>query len=61
MSDDRCEGKQKHDYHIAKKIADSMSRRDRKSIPYKCRLCGQYHVAGALTGSLKQLKRFKRR
>lgn len=60
MNDDLCDGKQKHEYAIAKKISDSMRRRGQRSLPYKCKICGHFHVAGVLTGGLKRVKHLKR-
>lgn len=61
MRDDLCEGKQKHEFAVAKKISDSMAKRDRRALPYKCKVCGHYHVAGVLTKGLKRVKRLKTR
>ena len=61
MTKEYCEGKQAHVFDVAKKIADTMTKRDRRAKPYKCAKCGQWHVASVLTGQLKRVKQLKYR
>ena len=61
MSDELCDGKQKHTYAVAKKISNSNRRNGKTTLPYKCKMCEHWHVASALTGDLKRVKRLKYR
>lgn len=55
-----CEGKEIFKADVAKQVAERMRRRGKSVTAYKCRTCGEWHVATVLTKTMKHVRKFRK-